>query len=706
MIALPVCRWRGEFRTDRYVCRSARFLEAPNLVRPEFCAECYYADHAPPPPLPPALPCVHLGGVLAGDGGSSANGGTAQLKSFGCAVHGRCTPAGTEADPPGNTRCCARCPDYLARDPFSPDSGQMRRRAEAFLAALPAYPSQRYHGRGVVIAGGGDRYFASLYVTVRALRHVGCRLPIQVWYLGRNDEMPPRRQALLAPYQVECVDADAVRRRHPARNLGGWELKVFATLHCGFEELLFLDADSYPCRNPEFLFAREDYRARGAIFWPDLAMADTRLKWPAYGVPDPRRPGSVESGQYVLHKRASWRPLNLAWFYNDHSDYYYRYGHGDKHTFEVAWARCGQPYVMWQPTADWAEVAYVHAGPDGQPLFVHRCAAKFCFKPEAYSTPQRSAGQAFLPQLPLERHCWDWLGELTRALALTTQAAGHGLVPQKLIRIGLPGHFNCSLVEHRGRLLLASRQGSFGARLWLSELDPDYQPRWTRPLALAHARAPSGVEDPRLFLYRGRLHCAFTGLEDDGPTRHIHQLVCRLGEDYRPARVWFPRYQGRKGWEKNWQFFEYQGGLYSIYSIRPHVILRHRGQRAELAAQTTALLPWTDCHLRGGAPPVRVGDEYYHFFHSMKETGGQYEYALGLYTFTARPPFAIRRVAAAPLLSAGEYDRPAASNKLVVFPCGALLRAGCWVISYGYHDQECRVAVFAADQIEQRLQGL
>ena len=33
-------------------------------------------------------------------------------------------------------------------------------------------------------------YFASLFVTIRALRHVGCVLPIQVWYLGRNDEMP------------------------------------------------------------------------------------------------------------------------------------------------------------------------------------------------------------------------------------------------------------------------------------------------------------------------------------------------------------------------------------------------------------------------------------------------------------------------------------------------------------------------------------
>src|SRR5262249_23264107 len=135
---------------------------------------------------------------------------------------------------------------------------------------------------------GGDKYFASLYVTVRALRHVGCKLPIQVWYLGRYKEMPLDKQVLLAPWQVEGVDADKVRCRHPARRLDGWELKVFATLHSSFEELLFLDADCYPCRNPEFLFELEEYRTRGTIFWPDGHSIDDRLKWPAFGVPDPK----------------------------------------------------------------------------------------------------------------------------------------------------------------------------------------------------------------------------------------------------------------------------------------------------------------------------------------------------------------------------------------------------------------------------------
>jgi len=408
MHALPVCRWRADAGPARHLCRSPRFVDAPNLVGEEFCRRCGYADQEAPPP-PRALPCVHLGGTPAGGAADPRPG------SFGCTVHGACAPDGPADAPPG-VRRCAGCADYLAGDPFGPNSADMRRRADAFLDAVPAYPEGRYRGRGVVLAGGGERFFAALYVTVRALRHVGCRLPAQVWYLGRHDEMPADRRALLAPYGVDFVDADEVRRTHPARGLDGWELKVFAALHSPFEELLFLDADCYPCRDPEFLFDLADYRARGAIFWPDTMPHDHRLKWAAYGVADPKRPGSAESGQFVLDKRRCWRALNLAWFYNDHSDYYYRYGYGDKHTFEVAWARCGPPFVMWRPQAVWERVAYVHPGPDGVPLFVHRCADKFRFGRHTYVTRQNTPGGAFCAELPLERECWDWMAELAGLL--------------------------------------------------------------------------------------------------------------------------------------------------------------------------------------------------------------------------------------------------------------------------------------------------
>ena len=121
----------------------------------------------------------------------------------------------------------------------------------------------------------------------------------------------------------------------------------------------------------------------------------------------PARPGSVESGQLVLNKRTCWRPINLAWFYNDHSDYYYRYCYGDKHTFEVAWWCCGVPFVMWNAEARWAEVAFLHSGPDGRPLFVHRCADKFRFDRQKYVTHQNYEAPYFHSFLPLDANAGD-----------------------------------------------------------------------------------------------------------------------------------------------------------------------------------------------------------------------------------------------------------------------------------------------------------
>jgi hypothetical protein len=390
------------------------FLLPTNRVRPEFCAQCHCPDHEPAQAPLRTLPCVHLGSATREKIADSTADRGARRDVFECELHGRCVPSGLDVV----VRSCGHCVDYLPRDPFGPTAGVMKRKADAFLAALPAYPRARYRGRGVVIAGGGERYFASLYITIRALRHVGCRLPIQVWYLGRKDEMPDARKRLLKPFGVECVDADRIRRRHPARKLCGWELKVFATLHSPFEEVLFLDADCYPCRDPELLFDFDDYHEKGAIFWPDVIQVDDRLKWPAFGLANPRRPGSVESGQFVLNKRTSWRALNLTWFYNDHSDYYYRYGYGDKHTFEAAWTRLEQPFVMFASSAPILRIGYVHIGPDGAPLFVHRCCDKFRVEEHRYITAQQGALPVYCDSAPLEKECWSWLAELAQALGV------------------------------------------------------------------------------------------------------------------------------------------------------------------------------------------------------------------------------------------------------------------------------------------------
>ena len=115
----------------------------------------------------------------------------------------------------------------------------------------------------------------------------------------------------------------------------------------------------------------------------------------------------------------------------------------------------------------------------------------------------------------------------------------------------------------------------------------------------------------------------------------------------------------------------------------------------------------------GGAAPVRVGDEWYSFFHGWKRTprssapgGFWYDYAAGVYTFDANPPFAVKRVCRKPIWvpdmrKAGLNVEP---NKAVIYPSGVVRDGERWLVAAGHQDAECVVASFAVADIERVLE--
>jgi hypothetical protein len=219
------------------------------------------------------------------------------------------------------------------------------RLARECLNSLPPYPEQ-FDGRGIVICAGGIRYFVCAYVAAKMLRHLGCSLPIQFWHLA--GEIDDEMRSLVAPLGVACIDADALNRRRsrPCRILKGWELKCFAILHSPYREVLLLDADNVPVVDPSFLLETPEFVERGAIFWPDVyRIAPASRIWEIFEVP-PRDAPALETGQVVIDKQRSWRALNLAMHYNEHSDFYYRHVNGDTGTFHLAFLRTNTPFAM------------------------------------------------------------------------------------------------------------------------------------------------------------------------------------------------------------------------------------------------------------------------------------------------------------------------------------------------------------------------
>lgn len=282
--------------------------------------------------------------------------------------------------------------------------------------------------------------------------------------------------------------------------------------------------------------------------------------------------------------------------------------------------------------------------------------------------------------------------------------------PLSLVEVGPEGlakgqsgyAFNAGLVRYQGRLLMSYRTDWAGAHCHVAELAEDYTPQFTRVLPeLAHPRANVGREDPRLFVFRGRLHVAYIGVERAaGGGVVTNQMYARLTDDLRVEEVFYPEYQYRRAWEKNWQFFEWAGELFAVYSIAPHVVLHVLGNKAYPFAETPTPFAWSGGHLRGGAPPVLVGDRFYHWFHGRRDAG--WVYNVGLYAFEARPPFRVLGLTPDPLL-AGDPAATDGNYCPVTFPQGAVLEGGRWKVAMGWNDRKVKIGEWDAAAVDRAL---
>ncbi|NQU20968.1 MAG: class I SAM-dependent methyltransferase [Candidatus Nealsonbacteria bacterium] len=263
--------------------------------------------------------------------------------------------------------------------------------------------------------------------------------------------------------------------------------------------------------------------------------------------------------------------------------------------------------------------------------------------------------------------------------------------------------FNGSVIRHDGRLLLAYRKGRRQATVWLQPLADDLSPQG-EPCQVrlpAHPWSAIGKEDPRLFPFRDQLWLSYSAYAHPN---HASIMLAQIDADGQVLEHIVPKLAGRQPREKNWVFFDHGGTLHAVYHASPHRVLRINGLRAELlppAGDALVGCQWGEA--RGGAPPVLVGDQWYHWFHTTTWLPNNNSvYLLGLYTFDATPPFRMRRVCPFPLYSVNG-PRPDRGTPFCVFPCGAMFENGRWLLSLGIWDDRVRLLEIAAAQVEQRL---
>jgi hypothetical protein len=283
------------------------------------------------------------------------------------------------------------------------------------------------------------------------------------------------------------------------------------------------------------------------------------------------------------------------------------------------------------------------------------------------------------------------------------------------------GHFNPSMLMWQNRLVMATRDSWGHSRVALWYLDnnlPDWSGgTWTvTPIgsyASGHRDAPR-LEDPRLFVAPGpdgqmRLHAAFN-LPDGYPPKLVQVGYSRFSENLsciEETRVF--KSPQDSAYEKNWSPFwsasanNGDGGLRWIYGMKPAHIILGFGTRGEgiVSIETENPLPWTGGVMRGGAAPVRVGDEFYVFFHGCLKRFSGSVYTAGCYVFDANAPYRIKRQTATPLIwpELPSIDEDVVKS-YVVWPGGAVLHQGNWWLALGIDDCFVQLKRFSYDEVE------
>ena len=235
--------------------------------------------------------------------------------------------------------------------------------------------------------------------------------------------------------------------------------------------------------------------------------------------------------------------------------------------------------------------------------------------------------------------------------------------------------------------------------------------------------------DPRFLSHGNRTFIHF----NNGHQYPNQIYLVEVAPDLRPLGPARPlALAGRRPVEKNWMLFPGpDGDCLAVYAIQPHGILRlslegtgpvHCTRLPEVAWDASAYTHNRGA-LRGGAPPVRVGDSWWSFFHSVhpppfwaralrRLTGRDAEawrrYAVGCYTFSAHPPFRPTAFTPRPLLLApaperGGRERLNPTADRVLYPAGAILEGDRWILSCGLQDAQAVLVALPRHAVEAAL---
>ncbi|BFZ57003.1 mannosyltransferase [Savitreella phatthalungensis] len=223
--------------------------------------------------------------------------------------------------------------------------------AKASMAAiaprLPYVPGTR----GIIFTVSTES-MSFLTVSLRMLRKVGSRLPVEVWIWDRKVEFADPYlmsvcDKLWAPLNVRCMyttDYQPPERPAPLdEESKKFQNKLDAMMSTTFEEFLFMDSDNIAVFPPDGLFVEAPFKDIGYTLWPDYWVdSSAKYFYDFSDIPEPniRERASSESGQFMMSKATHASALLMASYYMRYGESHYEQlftqgamGMGDKEAF-------------------------------------------------------------------------------------------------------------------------------------------------------------------------------------------------------------------------------------------------------------------------------------------------------------------------------------------------------------------------------------
>lgn len=262
-----------------------------------------------------------------------------------------------------------------------------------FMSRIPPAPGDLRGDAFVTVVT--PEFNASAYVQAKMLRHVGCNVPLQMWYY--NQAPIDIRLSQIPGVSFHCIN-DKINPGRCQKYSHGVRTAILKV--CGLRRAFLMDSDVYPVVDPTRVF--DD--SVPMLCWQDHTSGD---KWHGeiYGLDCStlHTTYTIQGGTVGINILDAWRVLNLADWFNEREAYYYPFGIWDQTQWRAACALFNvTPCRYSQNRVDASRsLIFVHDGPDGSPMFIHRTGNKFW----------KFSELKFYHDLPMEQVAHDYYKE-------------------------------------------------------------------------------------------------------------------------------------------------------------------------------------------------------------------------------------------------------------------------------------------------------